>query len=342
MNDLYKELLKRVSVLFLVLGLFLVVLAANQGLPIAGAKSFSPSWVTGFAIVGGVLAVAGAVMAIIDWRRTVPGPVDVHASKASATGGVLDRTSLQQLQQSGLSHAFRIPTDNAVRLDRVVQLIHEEVEKGEGHLRLTASSGHSYLNPNGAVWKAAGIGDLIASGRIREFDVVLESPFTSFAETRALANNVSHHQWEEKQIIDHLVELIKYPNVNLRVTLVSITCSLFMTSRAVYYDPYLWSLPTAMGRTENNFWVFEFDRVTDPKLAQLDCYGLLERHFEFLQKNSIAMEKLLHLPESNGKVPRKDQFIKLFDKNRSAALNHYEALTADFHARINKRLKENK
>lgn len=340
MNDLLKELIKRASILFLVLGVLLLLLAANGGFPIQGAKSFPEVWNILLGTVGGLLFVAGAAMAIIEWRATVAKPGEIKLAATSPAKSSLDQVSVQQLEYSGLTRAFRIPKDNTARLQRVCYLIEEEVDKGNGHLRLTASSGQSYLSPNGAVWKTAGIGSLIDSGKIKHLEVVLESPFSLFAETRALANNVSHNQWEEKQDVSHLMELLKYPNVDLRVTMESITCSLFFTSRAVYYDPYLWSLPDALGRTENNFWVFEFDKVTDPAHVKMECYGLLERHFEFLQMHSIALEKLLHRPEPGAKVPRKEQYLKLFAKSRETALNNYNALTTDFHQRMSKRLKE--
>lgn len=338
-SDLFKEVLKRAGVLFLLIGILLVLVAAGGGLPIPNAQPFGMSWSLIIGSLGGLFIIAGGVMTIVDWRDSGKAG-ERTPSKMTVPGGTLDHDSFQQLNRSGLAHAFRIPVDNRARLDRVCHLIKEEVEKGSGHLRLTASSGHSYLNPNGPVWESAGIGKLIESGKIRHLEVILESPFTSFAETRAIANNVTHHQWEEKQIIAHLVELLKYPNVELRVTPEAITCSLFFTSKAVYYDPYLWSQPNALGRTENNFWVFEFDKVTDPTNVNMDCYGLLEGHFEFLRKGSLALEKLLYKPDQNGKVPRKELFVRLFGKSPEMALNNYNQLTAEFHERIKKRLKD--
>jgi hypothetical protein len=340
MNELLKELLKRVSALFIILGIILVLLAANGGIPLPGAKSFTATWVTILVVCGGILALAGIVMAVIDWRASIGKPADLKSTNTSSLNGKLDRNSIQQLENSNLTRAFRIPVDNSLRLERVSYLIEQEVNKGNGHLRLTASSGHSYLNPNGPVWKSAGIGSLIESNKIHHLEVVLESPFTSFSETRAIANHVTHNQWEEKQIVDHLVELLKYPNVDLRVTAESITCSLFFTSMAVFFDPYLWSLPDSLARTENNFWVLEFDKVTDPKFVNMDCYALLGRHFEFLQKNSIPLENLLYQPEQGGKVPHKEQYYKLFNKDPEAALNNYKILTADFHNRLHNRMKD--
>jgi hypothetical protein len=343
MDAFWKELIKRAGLAFLVLGLILVLFAANGSpLFISGASPFAAIWVIILGVIGGLLAITGVVMTVIEWRASISNtaPNSLPTPSSSSLNDKLDQASILQLQRSGLTRAFRIPVDDNVRLEHVCELIHEEVNKGEGHLRLTASSGYSYLHPNGPVWKSAGMGPLIESGKIKSLEVVLESPFSLFAETRAIANNVTNNQWEEKQRIDQLVRLLQYPNVDLRVTAESITCSLFFTSRAVYYDPYLWSLPNTLGRTENNFWVLEFDRVTDPTSEKLDCYGLLEGHFEFLQKNGIALEKLLHRPEAGGKVPRKEQFFKFYKKSPEIALNNYNALTADFHERITKRMKE--
>jgi hypothetical protein len=205
--------------------------------------------------------------------------------------------------------------------------------KGNKKLCLTASSGHSYLSPNGAVWQAR-LGQLITDG-IVEMTVVLESPFSDFAVTRAVANRVKHHQWEEKQIPEDLVELLQYPNISIRVTEEVTTCSLFLTSQAVYYDPYLWALPDAPGRTENNFWVFEFDRVEEP---EYDCYMLLERHFDFLFHHSVPLEQVLHTPKRGSPLPLGKDFCKLFKRSPEVALNRYEVLTEKFRQDMKARL----
>ena len=189
------------------------------------------------------------------------GAVTVDSDGGSAN--ILVKASVvstcEQLTRCGLVNAFRIPRDNFPRLDRVRELISQEVGTGRPSLRLAASSGFSYLSPNGLVWADAGLGQLITSGAI-EIVAVLESPFSDFALTRALANGVDHHHWQEKQPPENLVDLLQYPNVTIRVTDRSVNCSLFLTSQAVYYDPYLWALPFPGARAENNFWVLEFTR----------------------------------------------------------------------------------
>jgi hypothetical protein len=240
------------------------------------------------------------------------------------------------LIKGGLTRAFRIPTDNPSRLKRVCELIDQEVE-GKKKLRLMASSGHSYLSPAGPVWKA-GLGQLIAGGVV-DMTVVLESPFSPFAVTRALANRVRHHQWEEKQVPDDLIELLQYPNISIWVTEQVTTCSLFFTSQAVYYDPYLWALPDAPGRTENNFWVFEFDRAGEP---EYDCYTLLEKHFSFLLSHSIPLEQVLHTPEQGSPIPKGKDFYNLFKNTPEVALNRYEKLTEEFRRTMTKRYRGGK
>jgi hypothetical protein len=76
----------------------------------------------------------------------------------------------------------------------------------------------------------------------------------------------------------------------MRVTEHPVNCSLFFTSDAVFYDPYLWGLPNPSGRTENNFWVFEFRRSEHKKY---DCYPLLEKHFEFLELESLPLKDFM-------------------------------------------------
>jgi hypothetical protein len=242
----------------------------------------------------------------------------------------------QQLAGYGLANAFRIPSDNFSRLERVRELINQEVDTGR-RLRLAASSGFSYLNPNGPVWADARLGQLITTGVI-EIVAVLESPFSDFALTRALANGVDHHHWYEKQTPENLVNLLQYPNVTIRVTDRSVNCSLFLTSQAVYYDPYLWALPHLDARTENNFWVLEFARVKD---RDRDCYALLEKHFDFLFSYSVPLEEVLHAPTSGSQCPRGKEFLDFFKTHRKAALNRYQALTKEFTEKVQLLKKDN-
>jgi hypothetical protein len=234
----------------------------------------------------------------------------------------------QQLIGCGLANAFRIPP-NAPRLERVRELIEQEVDTGR-RLRLAASSGFSYLHPNGPVWAEARLGRLITTGVV-DIVAVLESPFSDFALTRALANGVDYHHWYEKQVPENLVTLLQYPNVTIRVTDRSVNCSLFLTSQAVYYDPYLWALPFPGGRTENNFWVLEFTRVEG---ADRDCYALLEKHFQFLFSYSVPLEEVLHAPPSGSQCPHGKEFVDFFMNHRKVALNRYHALTREFTEKV--------
>lgn len=241
----------------------------------------------------------------------------------------------QQLTGSGLANAFRIPRDNASRLERVRELINQEDGTGR-HLRLAASSGFSYLNPNGPVWADAGLGQLITKG-VMDIVAVLESPFSDFAVTHALANGVDHHHWQEKQTPENLVNLLQYPNVTIRVTDRSVNCSLFLTSQAVYYDPYLWALPFPGARAENNFWVLEFTRGNG---GDRDCYALLEKHFQFLLSYSVPLEEVLHAPASGSQCPHGKEFLDFFMTHRQVALNHYQAGTREFTKKVQRLRKD--
>ena len=85
----------------------------------------------------------------------------------------------------------------------------------------------------------------------------------------------------------------------------------FLTSQAVYYDPYLWALTYHGGRTENKFWVFEFDKVSD---VDLDCYSLLEKHFEFLLRNSIPLEEFLYTPAAGSAIAYGKDYYYLYNE----------------------------
>ncbi len=192
-------------------------------------------------------------------------------------------------RQSGLIKAFRIKAQNHLRDDRTEELIAEECSRTEPKsFRLAASSGFSYVHPKGVVWQDLGLCEAVQSGV--KFTVVLESPFSDYAKARALANRVHYHHWEEKTVRYELEKLAESDNVTINVTEHPLTCSLFITSNAALYDPYLWALREPAGRTENNFWVFEFRKVDDLKY---DCYKLLEKHFDFLLSTSIPLKEFV-------------------------------------------------
>lgn len=185
--------------------------------------------------------------------------------------------TLRAFQRAGLKHAFRITDMDSQRENRVRELVKEECKLENPAFRLAASSGFNYIHAQGKVWEL-GLGDAVMSGKAK-FDVVLASPFSVFAVTRALANDVIYEHWEQRGIPAELRKFTDQDNVSISVTGFPVNCSLFFTSSSVFYDPYLWGHP-ARRRTENNFWVFEFENRGDPKYA---CYELLEKHFSFLK-----------------------------------------------------------
>jgi hypothetical protein len=337
-SKLFSELLKHPSLFILVLGAIFLLVAALGGLPFGGQAlpAMEPEMQYILTGSGAGLLFIGLVLV---WREQPRSPKLVGEGKASGGNvrleeksipdSALDPNSARQLMRSGLMYAFRIPVDNPRRLERVIDLIKQEVEEGNGILRLAASSGFSYLSPNGPVWTGAGLDNLITSGIVR-MTVVLESPFSQFAVTRALANQVFHHHWQEKIGAVNLIRLLQYPNLCIRVTEVGVNCSLFFTSRAVYYDPYLWALPHRLSRTENRFWVLEFDRVKDP----CDCYTILEKHFDFLLRFSVPLEEVLHAPEKGSPVPLGQDFYYFYQKEPELALNRYEKLSKQFQQNV--------
>ena len=196
--------------------------------------------------------------------------------------------TLALFERCGLTKVFRIRTMDHEREVRIKQLVEEECGREKPAFRLLASTGFNYLHPTGKVW-LSGLGDAITKANA-QISAVLASPFSQFAITRALANDVSHQQWEWRGMPPQLADLVERKNVELRVTGFPVNCSLFFTSKAVFYDPYLWGRPNNATPTENNFWVFEFQNKNDPGY---DCYQLLEKHFEFLLKESVPMKEIL-------------------------------------------------
>ena len=221
-------------------------------------------------------------------RLSQPGQVSLD----SLSGGKehdfsLDSDLANTLDKSGLRSAFRIKVENPARDIRVKELVAEECTRQENaRFHLLASSGNNYLNVAGKVWDA-GLGEAIVE-RNATLTVILESPFSPFSKTRALANRFTHHNWQEKISIDRLKGLATHDNVTVRVTEHPVNCSLFFTNKAVFYDPYLWAKPKEHSRTENNFWVFEFMRMSNPDY-DYECYQLLARHFNFLLSTSVDL-----------------------------------------------------
>lgn len=209
---------------------------------------------------------------------------------------------LDQLQLCGLHNAFRIPAQDSVRLERVSTLIAEEKENGaDAEFRLMASSGRSYLPPSGPVW-SSGLFNAVCGGA--KFTVILESPFSNFAVTRALANDLEFTHWKDKVQCLALskVEKTYKNNLEIRVTDRAVNCSLFFTQQAVIFDPYLWLYPLPPGgRTENNFCVFEFSHSSrcdtgckiNHKCSIGNCYTVLDRHFEFISRTGKPFSQFL-------------------------------------------------
>ena len=204
--------------------------------------------------------------------------------------------------------------DDHDREDRVEQLVREERQRSNKKFRLVASSGFNYSNGlAGQVWRR-GLGHAIVSERA-EFSVVLESPFSTFSETRALANDKVWDHWEYKVNTTELLELVKRYRVSIQVTELAVNCSLFFTSSSVFYDPYLWARPTPAQATENNFWVLEFCNSGNPRY---DCYSLLEKHFNFLWNNSEPVEDFLHSHPKTFEDRRLEFHEMLLSKRRSS------------------------
>lgn len=233
----------------------------------------------------------------------------------------LDSSDLAEtLSQCGLVSAFRIPVQNLDRQRRVNELIREEIDTGQPRFWLVASSGFSYVNLRGSVWQS-GLGEAVKSHNA-QLDVVIESPFSDFAETRALANGLTAHHWDDGKVDRDFLHglLAEYPGVSMRVTDIPVNCSLFFTTRSVFYDPYLWARPNKLERNENNFWVFEF-RNDGPPGHQ--CYELLRKHFDFARENSVTFEEFLNAgPSFHSRTREFESRMRLrneaFEKRRSS------------------------
>jgi len=220
----------------------------------------------------------------------------------------LNGASVDSLSRSGVVNAFRIPVEDHERENRVHRLVQDECLTKSKHFRLLASSGYNYLHPHGKVWKL-GLGSAIENGSVSLY-AVLASPFSEFAFARAVANHVAYDQWENRGMLKHLESLSEKQNVELRVTPHPVNCSLFLTSVAIFYDPYLWGRPGEAIPTENNFWVIEFQRAS---LSSYDCYGLLEQHFSFLWNTATPLGVFLG-PDSHA--------YHLAARDFSARVNH--------------------
>ncbi len=223
-------------------------------------------------------------------------------------GGLPNHSLLDTLHRSGLHAAFRIQVQNPIRDERVEALVTEELDtRTRSRFRLSASSGASYLNRHGKVWQGE-LGKAITDNKA-DLMVVLESPFSQFAKTRALANGVRQHHWDEKISPSRLRELQKRENVEIRVTDHSVNCSLFFTSHSVFYDPYLWARRSDDTPTENNFWVLEFRNQHEPD-HNYECYALLERHFRFLYSSGMKVTKILGKENSKRYQNQTQEFVK--------------------------------
>ena len=143
-------------------------------------------------------------------RATVPEPLAgiawarsrdelIHACKSAPPVIAIDPHSFELLGRCGMK-LFRIPADNSRRQDHVKLLIAEEVDcaKADGSrpcFRLLASSGHSYIHPVGPVWTSLGLSTAVKEHQAK-LQIILESPFSQFALTRALANDAESHHWD--------------------------------------------------------------------------------------------------------------------------------------------------
>jgi hypothetical protein len=199
---------------------------------------------------------------------------------------------LNTLRRHGLTQAFKVckGVGDPNREPTMSKLISDEHHAGDkAHFRLVAGSGFSYLSRRGPGWRD-GLGDAVGNGA--RLSVVLQSPFSQFAVTRALANGTNRHHWEAggEVILTEVVPLCKkYPNVAVKVTDYDINCSLFFTRNLVLFDPYLWGRPSVHQKTENNFWVLGFQKVKLEGGNECCSYGMLEKHFEFLWCHSIPL-----------------------------------------------------
>jgi hypothetical protein len=194
------------------------------------------------------------------------------------------------LQGEGLSELFRIKAEDHLRELAGKAILTAELNDADPCFRLVASSGFNYLHVSGKMWNS-GLGDALMSDKAT-ISCVLQSPDSDFAVARALANGVKDHHWALKPGLSSLKMLHERKNVEIRVTRHPINCSLFFTKQTALYDPYLWGKLKAGDATENNFWVFRFERMGGEG-KEAGCYQLLQSHFEFLLSNSVPFAEVM-------------------------------------------------
>ncbi len=210
----------------------------------------------------------------------------VAALRETAKLTRVDPGLLQVCRAHGLASAFKIPEDNEGREAAAQRIIREELQCEEPCFCLLATSGYSYLHPKGMAWNK-GFGEAVKHAKVR---ALLQSPFSEFGETRALANKRVTHHWHTRIDREELAQRCD-EKFQVRITTHPVNCSLLLTRNAALYDPYLWGRPSETGSTENNFWVTEFRAAGER--AQCDSHTLLTRHFEFLWAHSEPLETTL-------------------------------------------------
>jgi hypothetical protein len=253
----------------------------------------------------------------VGWTVKGSAPSSASDQSRGVSPILLPNTARDTLARSGMSNAFRIKIQNDARVRRVTELVREECKRKRPHFRLVASSGNSYLPPSGTVWAGAGLGRVVKDRNCR-FEVILESPFSDFAECRALANGTTNHHWFEKVNRSELQKLAaERSGVSVRVTDIPVNCSLFITTNSIFYDPYLWAAPDSVQRTENNFWVFEFGRTPE---RDYNCYDILVRHFDFVRQHSISLNHFLSAQHSYDR--RTEAFERRMKLRLSQARRH--------------------
>jgi len=158
-------------------------------------------------------------------------------------------------------------------------------------MRLAANSGASYLSvglnrhwPN--VWR-----------RIAErvpFKVILLDPYSAERKARNLINVAGEAEDSKLPLGDIIRACNKYSELEVRFASTGMTCTVFVTEKEAYFDPY--HLAPDGGRISNLFLCLRMQKMTPA--SGLSNYEIISRHFDSLWSTAIPLRDWLKQKKS--------------------------------------------
>lgn len=180
------------------------------------------------------------------------------------------------LELPDIANIFRIPKENSARDARMMEVLSDTFSS----LSLLGLSGFHYVHAQGKNWQY-GIRRHLDEGR--PMRILLAHPEGEEARIRKRAEARGNAEAFLKVPLRRLEELKnRYPQLEVKLTTLPIYCSIFMTDRSVFYDPYHLGCLEGHDSGQNLFLLVEFTHG--------QCYTLLERHFDFLWNDSSAAQ----------------------------------------------------